>query len=246
MKALLVRAAAVALAVAGATGTARASWVPGASGTADFSGSTEFVGYAVWKNTTGATTLTAEINAALGLSGSSAYPTNPISGGSNAPATNYLYFYEAINYGSNATVSSLTLPVAAANVQAAGSLPVTSSPANEFNEFQNSSTPTFRTNGTYGTVGTVWAAGGVAGGEEFSGANLGHNNFTTLMIIGSSVGPEFKTSTLGTSGGSATASLPVPTPEPGTLALMGLAVPVLGWGYARRLRQNRALAAVAQ
>jgi len=66
---------------------------------------------------------------------------------------------------------------------------------------------------------------------------------TNLMIIGASVGPHAGIVQDG-DGGEANAIVPVPTPEPGTFALVGLALPLLGWGYARRLRAAKAVAAV--
>jgi hypothetical protein len=48
----------------------------------------------------------------------------------------------------------------------------------------------------------------------------------------------------GVTGAPSVADVPVPTPEPGTFALIGLGLPLLGWGYARRLRASKAVQAV--
>jgi hypothetical protein len=67
--------------------------------------------------------------------------------------------------------------------------------------------------------------------------------FSALIIAGSNVAPVI--GQVQTGDGSAAAGFaPVPAPEPGTLALLGLGLPLLGWGYARRLRASKALAAV--
>jgi hypothetical protein len=245
MRWFFVRAAVVALALAGTTGAAKAGWTT--SGSATFtdgaSGTKGTVDYAVWQNS-GSTTLLSELNTALGLTGANAYTAtnNPFGASATTPATAYLYFYEVVNTGSP-KLNTLTLGTPISQVADAGVAP-SSAKNNVFST--TGGTPTF----TSSTKASAWSFDGSASNTQVdysaSGSNLSSGSTTTLMILASNGAPTSETGLLNSpTGTSASGSVPVPTPEPGTIALMGLALPIFGWGYMRRLRQNRALATVA-
>jgi hypothetical protein len=248
MRWLIVRAAMVALALAGTTGAAKAGWTTNV-GSATFvdgaSGTKGTVDFAVWKNS-GSTTLLSELNTALGLTGANAYTAsnNPFGASATTPATTYLYFYEVVNTGSP-KLNTFTLGTDISKVIDAGVAP-SSAKNNVFNSVPTGGPPTF----TSSTTASAWAFDGSASDTQIdfsaSGSNLATNANTTLMIVASNGAPKNEKSLLNSpTGTSASGSVPVPTPEPGTIALLGLALPIFGWGYMRRLRRNRALATVA-
>lgn len=69
------------------------------------------------------------------------------------------------------------------------------------------------------------------------------NGFSTLLIVTSNYRPEFSGGSL-QDGGNAMGSVPVPTPEPATIAMFGMALPLLGFGYFRR-QKTKAEPAIA-
>jgi len=73
----------------------------------------------------------------------------------------------------------------------------------------------------------------------------GFSTYTSLIVVGSNYGPANGEVQTTDDGYAQSNSVPVPTPEPGTIALLGLTLPIFGWGYIRRLRQNRAVVAAA-
>jgi hypothetical protein len=75
-------------------------------------------------------------------------------------------------------------------------------------------------------------------------AALGTGQSSSIVIIGSNAPPVTGQGETG-DGGWADGAIPVPSPEPGTFALIGLGLPLLGWGYVRRLRANKAVLAAA-
>jgi hypothetical protein len=77
---------------------------------------------------------------------------------------------------------------------------------------------------------------------QYHVAGMPTNTYSYLMIIASNHAPIYQRGTT-SDGQHADGDIPVPSPEPGTLALIGLGLPLLGWGYVRRLRANKAVAA---
>lgn len=254
MRSFILRVAAVALALAGTTGAAQATWVTGDTGAASFTGGgvTATVDYAVWQNPTSGTghqsTLLGELNAATGSSQYTA-SNNPFGATASTPATTYLYFYEVANPSSNKSnvhLSELDLGTDTSKVVYAGTA-LSSATNNVFSS--TGSTPTFTTSAS----AKQWSYSGDNGNPPIDFDSGGQNNLmtgqnTTLMIIASNGKPGFEPGSVtasNTTGSNPTGSLPVPTPEPGTIALLGLTLPIFGWGYIRRLRQNRAVVAAA-
>jgi hypothetical protein len=270
MKWFALRAAAVALATfLLAPGSARASgWVPGDSGNVVLTGtptSNGIVNYAVYNYTGASTTLSAEL-ATLGLTSNLVF-NNPTTVAAMDPtttsSTTYLYFYQVVNNQPVATGSGLTQLFLGANpaqmVSAGvvkdatfsqGGNPVGPSTNQTLNG--NPDATPFVTGAPAGTVG-AWtyqgpeSPGGVFfGGAPGPGAVLAPGQYGYLMVVASNVAPVFGSVALHDGvAPDAVGLAPVPTPEPGTFALIGLGLPLLGWGYARRLRARKALGAIA-
>lgn len=67
-------------------------------------------------------------------------------------------------------------------------------------------------------------------------------SYSALLFVSANAAPTVGQGRL-VDGDTTAGDVPVPTPEPGTLALLGLGLPVLGWGYRRRLRAAKVEAA---
>lgn len=71
--------------------------------------------------------------------------------------------------------------------------------------------------------------------------DLATGDFSSIAFLGSNNGPVYRQGTT-SDGQHSHGDVPVPTPEPGSLALFGLALPLMGAGYVRRLRAAKAAA----
>jgi hypothetical protein len=264
MRRFVLRAAAVALALLGTTSAANATWL--VSGNAQLNNGAPtaqgVVNYAVYQNGGSFASLGAELTS-LGITGltnpGAANPTVDLSGA----ATTYLYFYQVVNNQSSSsggTLELLFLSLVPQDVVAAGSATNNLT----FNTAGGTAVGTGNLDSSgSGAINTTtpFVSGSPAGswagnvnnppGFAFAGAGttsgIGGGQYTNIMVIASNVAPVMGTGTL-VDGLAPNSSglVPVPAPEPGTLALLGLGLPLLGWGYARRLRASKALAAAAQ
>lgn len=238
-------------------GSARAGWETTGSVTSAPSGSgIGVISYAVFHNDTG-NPLTA---ATLGVS-----PTvfNAITGGlqqgstANLTSATYLYFYQVVNATpSNSFLNGLLLGTDTSKVQAAGSASGyvftdaggAVGPSGNTG-LDNGATPGFALSGA--ALSAFYGGGSVlATNPSVPAINFGFflpapnhpptntpTTYTSIVFIASNSPPHLSTSNI-LDGAVTSASLPVPTPEPGTLVLFALAAPVLGLGYARRMRKN--------
>jgi len=295
MKAFVLRAAMVALALGAVPGAVRASWVAGTGGSVLVSSPANtadgVINYAVYKND-GAGVSGGNLFTQLGI----AQANDILLGGSaaNYQTRQYAYVYQVVNTQYN---TALEAPLDAIFIQAnmnnvsgiatastGGATPqgyvFTEAGGNKIGasggildptggnnrldggaaENHTNSAPVVTTGQPDGTAVDAGAwlgdpnmmatwnffpdnSGNVALRVDFGLANrLSTNAYTTLIIVTSDFAPVTGGLAL-QDGGNANGLGPVPTPEPGTLALLGLGLPLLGWGYVRRLRANKAVVA---
>lgn len=296
MKSLVVRVAAVALAISTLPGAAHADWVAGAGGSAlvpsvpvpgGQSGTADgVVNFAVWKNsgTVGVDNLFTQ----LGITAYNAAGTL----GTSYQTAKYAYIYQVVNTsyptGLEDQIEGFFVQVKTANVSgvavagtgAAGSgyvltetLGVTDTKVGPTSNQRLGGESTVAPN-------TVGNASGVVGDTgAFTTAHVGTNTikanfnnfpdgsgdeavrftfgtgdpnsglltneYTTLLIITSNFDPGYAGGAL-QDGGNAMGFIVTPggngplvdAPEPSTFGLIALAIPLVGFGYARRLRKN--------
>jgi len=231
--------------------TAQAQWTTGSVSTSGGPTSTAQVDYAVYGYSGyGAGSTIGSLLTAAGITPANASLLNNSAGVVStstalAGAPVYLYVYEVVytQAGSNA-ITQLLISNPAANIVAGGY--VSSTVFSGTPTQGGTSAPAFTTGGT-----TSWAYYGAVlppgtGFEAGPGQNLtGPGQTTTLEIEVSYIAPTpgqvyTQDGSLPDSGGLA----PVAGAEPGTFVLLGLALPVFGFGYVRKLR-NRLQTATA-
>jgi hypothetical protein len=250
MKRFVLRAATVALALVGISGAVRADWI--ASGNVQMTPDPfdkANVYYAVYDNSKGDFFSKSGITAAQfgGL------PGDYSSTAASLNSDKFIFVYEVLNpsdlkQGQPITAFYVQNPDMVKDAGAANGVSFAADPAG--------GTPTFSTAGTDSSINQAGAAifhtppatpalqftySGI-GGTTGTPPHARPNN-TSLMIVGAD------TMVNGLiqdgDGGFAFGTAPVPGPEPSTLALLGLGLPLLGWGYVRRLRASKALASAA-
>ncbi len=252
MRSFVLRAAAVALVSCAIPGAASAGWI--ASGYTNTvlgstSSDTGTVTYAVYQQSS-----SGDFFANSGLSSSELSTFAHSIGDSTLNSDKYIFIYEVTNSGGKvsdfflsnpssitdvATTNSSTNSVFSTTGSSSGSGTLanptftspTSNPSSEYygvtaatsNDFEPvTSTPAMQ----FAFDGSIDSSGGFSGLIIVGSNSI---NMTGLIQTGD--------------GGYADGYVPVPGPEPSTFALLGLGLPLLGWGYARRLRASKALAA---
>jgi len=279
MKSLVVRVAAVALAISTLPGVAHANWVTGGSAlTSTPAGSADgLINYAVWKNdgTSGSNLFTQMgISSVTGL-GSAGGITN-VSGYETAK---YAYVYQVVNtsYPVGSNESNLDgVFIEIGDKTAGGVKGVAIANGYVFTETDTNPKvgPTNNQRLGFNSTSAPLEGGTVTGTATDTGANsaitanwntfpndptvpkpdavkftftnfLLTDGYTTLMIITSDLDPGAARGAT-QDGGEAYGLVATPggagplvnAPEPSTFGLIALAIPLVGFGYARRLRKN--------
>lgn len=263
MKAFVMRVAAVALAVLVSTSAANAAWVAGFSGSNQFTknlagtGPTNdgdgIINFAVYDNAN-------NDFGSFGLTGTDQFGSGGLTAG------RYIYLYQIVNTNPNNSnpdhqLSGMFLEVASnvlksggfvnntvfqdasgnvgpsANVRlgtesAVNDTPLTDFPPTGFGSLSAAVEPV-----------DITVQGNLFRFNFFEGRtpNLMPGGFSSLLYVTSDFRPTFGRGRL-VDGDVSAGSIPVPTPEPGTIALFGLALPLMGAGYVRRLRAAKAAA----
>lgn len=264
MKAFVMRVAAVALAVLVSTSAANAAWMPGFSGSNQFTknltgtGPTNdgdgIVNFAVYDN----------INndfGSFGLTGTNQFGSGGLTAG------RYIYLYQVVNTNPNNSnpdhmLSGLFVEVVPSTIKSGGFVGDTVFQDAEGNvgpvgnvrlgtESGVNDTPLtgFPPTG-FGTLSAAVESNSITiQGNlfrfNFFDANrdpaIDVNGFSSVVFLTSDFAPTLGRGRL-VDGDIGAGSIPVPTPEPGTIALFGLALPLMGAGYVRRLRAAKAAA----
>jgi hypothetical protein len=256
MRSLVLRAATVALALIAIPSAADASWTMAGQtnttndnpiGTNNQANDVATVYAAVYNNTS-----TFSTSGMTALYGSL----------STLSADSYIYVYEVVSSnpinalyisptGVNvvATLTGSVLTSSTGTAVTSSSQSVTTSELNSASPFQTTSTGAGPASVTNIYASNYHDFGGSAYQIVFQPLNnaLGgpQYTYTSLIIVGSNAAPGVGLLETGDGSGAYTFSDPVPSPEPSTFALIGLGLPLLGWGYVRRLRANKAVLAAA-
>jgi len=267
MKAFVLRAAAVALALLAIPSAADANWVG-----AGFSGSNQLtlgtvppatgpradgvINYAVYDNSAN------DFAAVTGFSGTATTQF----GAGGLGAGRYIYLYQVVNNDPITPEHELTgmhLMVDLASINSAGFLldtvfrdasgnvgPVGNIRLGLENPIPDVPLPAPNPTG-FGTIAaaietqSVTANNGDSLRFNFMPGTIPTDSFSSVLFVTSGRDPTFGQGRL-VDGDTTAGFVPVPTPEPGTLALLGLGLPLLGWGYTRRLRAAKVAAEAAQ
>jgi hypothetical protein len=255
MRSFVLRAAAVALAICALPAAASAGWIAAGSVSSSGGENTDAatVTYAVFQNTSSSTSSSGNFFGATGITVSQPSNSDYTSTASDLSQYAYIFVYQVSQAtqhvvdslyvsGLNTAAAIATGDTFASVTSASGSTPASAT----FNTNQttvimtgidyNYLQPGTSANATQFTFGDVGD-----GTQKNPGTNVAYLTTTGLMIVGSnSYNPTGVAETA--DGGYDIAILPVPGPEPSTFALLGVGLPLLGWGYARRLRASKALA----
>jgi hypothetical protein len=80
-------------------------------------------------------------------------------------------------------------------------------------------------------------------GFDFAGAELAPGNYSTILYIASNSTPAYMPANLSNGANFSFGDTPLPTPEPGSMALIALGLPLIGARCVRRFRRGAAEAA---
>lgn len=279
MRSLVLRAAAVALALTALPNAADAGWEPGYNGNSQLVAPSAradgVINFAVYK------TEDADWTDDFGAGFDAAVRT--FMGSTNVAVGSYIYFYQVVNTNPNNPESSLSnlYLASSGSLNAAGTVdgylftegsgpgstvgPVGNQRLGAENGPNDSTVNGVPSNGTTPPSGFVFNSGAVNIGNyddddeafpdntpgdesddiparKFSFSNtLAVDMYSSVAFLISPNAPKYGMGSL-QDGGYTRGDVPVPSPEPGTFALLGLGLPLLGWGYARRLRASKAVA----